>query len=107
VSDGTTLYLSQLGLQRILQLDDAGAAVREIALPTRMGGMGFGPDGFTIISADDEWENLKLARFDLGGKHDLEPVANIPFDGARSLAWDGTAWWTSDREIGDIVSFAV
>jgi hypothetical protein len=106
-SDGTTLYLGQMGLRRIVTLNDAGAVVREFPLPTRIVGMGFGADGFSVISCDEEFENLKLARFDLAGKNDLEPVAGIAFEGARALAWDGSAWWTSDREIGDIVSFTV
>ncbi len=50
-SDGTTLYMAQMGLRRIVALDAAGAIVREIALPTRIGGMGFGPGGFYLISA--------------------------------------------------------
>lgn len=105
-SDGTTLYMAQMGLRRIVSLNDAGAIVREVALPTRIAGMGFGPDGFYIISGDEEWENLKLATFDVASSDPkLSPIASIPFDGARALAYDGSAWWTSDREVSEIVSF--
>jgi len=107
-SDGTTLYLGQMGLRRIVTLDESGAVASEVALPTRCGGIGFGPGGFYIISADEEFENLKLAKLDLtGSDKDLELVAAIPFDGARALAYDGTAWWTSDREVSEIVSFTM
>jgi len=103
--DGT-LYLGQMGKRRIVALDDAFAITREIALPTRCGGMGFGPGGFYIISADEEFEVLTFARLDLNDERPaLAPVAGIPFDGARSLAYDGSAWWTSDREAGEIVAF--
>jgi hypothetical protein len=104
--DGTTLYMAQMGLRRIVTLDDAGKIAREIALPTRIAGMGFGPGGFYVISGDEEWENLKLASFDVT-KNDptLTPIAAIPFDGARALANDGSAWWTCDREVSEIVSF--
>jgi hypothetical protein len=105
-SDGTTLYMAQMGLRRIVTLDDAGAIVREIALPTRIGGMGFGPGGFYVISADEEFENLALATFDVTSNDPkLAPIAGIAFDGARSIAYDGSGWWTSDREVSEIVSF--
>jgi YVTN family beta-propeller protein len=105
-SDGTTLYLAQMGLRRIVTLDDAGKIVRETKLPTRIGGMGFGPAGFYLIEADEEFENLKLATFDIASNDPQPvPVASIPFDGARSIAYDGSAWWTSDREVSEIVSF--
>ncbi|HTA40055.1 MAG TPA: hypothetical protein VK760_13310 [Candidatus Acidoferrales bacterium] len=104
--DGKTLYMAQMGLRRIVTLDDAGTIVREIALPTRIAGMGFGPAGFYLISGDEEWENLKLATFDIASNDPkLAPIAAIPFDGARALAYDGSAWWTSDREVSEIVSF--
>jgi len=107
VSDGTTLYLGQMGNRRILALDASGSVLREIPLPTRFGGMGFGEGTFYIIAADDEFENLQLATLDLQlGKPDIVPVAAIPFD-ARSLAFDGNAWWTSHREASEIVSFTL
>jgi YVTN family beta-propeller protein len=106
-SDGTTLYLGQMGNRRIVALDEDASILREIALPTRCGGMGFGPDAFYIISADEEFENLQLATLDLQlSNPDVAPVAAIPFD-ARSLAFTGKNWWTSHREAGEIVSFTV
>ena len=106
--DGTTLYLAQLGLRRIVTLDGAGKVVREVALPTRICGMGFGPAGFYVISADEEFENLKFATFDIASSApQLSPIAAVPFDGARAIAYDGSDWWTSDREVSEIVSFSV
>jgi len=106
-SDGTTLYLGQMGNRRVLEIDADGSVRREIALPTRFGGMGFRGSTFYIISADEEFENLQLATLDLKlNDPALVPVASIPFD-ARSLAFDGNAWWTSHREASEIVSFVV
>jgi hypothetical protein len=106
-SDGTTLYLGQMGNRRILALDANGSVLREIALPTRCVGMGFREGSFHIISADEEFENLQLAKLDLQvSTPALAPLAAIPFD-ARGLAFDGDVWWTSHREASEIVSFLV
>ncbi|MEO6835846.1 MAG: hypothetical protein ABI231_08070 [Candidatus Tumulicola sp.] len=107
-ADGTALYLCQQGKQRILVLDRGAAVQREIALPTRCAGFGFGAAGESfMISGDDELENLALARFNLRESTPaVAPIAAIPFD-ARSLAFDGTTWWTSHREASEIVAFAV
>jgi hypothetical protein len=104
-SDGARLYLGQMGNRRILELGADGSVLRAIAVPTRFGGMGFRGSTFYIISADEEFENLQLATLDLKVSDPAPvPVASIPFD-ARSLAFDGNAWWTSHREASEIVSF--
>jgi hypothetical protein len=106
-AEATTLYLCQQGNQRILALDARATVQREIALPTRCAGIGFGAAGDSfMISGDAELENLSLARLDLRkSKPDARPVAAIPFD-ARGLAFDGTSWWTSYRDANAIVAFA-
>lgn len=107
-SDGKTLYMTQLGKRRIVTLDDAAAIVREIPLPTRCLGIAFGPSGATyMIQADEEFENLKLATFDLNAEAPQpNPVAAL-HDDARGLAYDGSAWWTCYREASLIVNFSV
>jgi hypothetical protein len=51
-----------------------------------------------MISADEEFENLKLATLDIKLDHPpLTPVAALPAE-ARALVSDGMAWWTSHRE---------
>lgn len=104
---GGGLYLCQQGKSRILEIDAQANVRRTIPLPTRCAGLGFGPGGASfIISGDEEMENLSLAAFDLSAAApQARPLAAIPFD-ARSLAFDGTNWWTSHREAGEIVSFA-
>ena len=105
-SDGSTLYMTQLGKRRIVTLDDAAAIVREIPLPTRCLGIAFGPNGaFYMIAADEEFENLKLATFDVSAEAPQpNPVAALN-DEARGLAFDGSAWWTSYREANLVVNF--
>lgn len=106
-ADDRDLYLCQQGLRRILVIDTNVTVKREIALPTRIGGFNLGPgaQGF-ILSGDEEWENLKLAQIDL--RQSAPPVgdvvAAVPFE-ARGLAYDGSAWWTCEREASEIVSF--
>lgn len=104
-SDGKELFLGQMHNQRIVTLDAQTRITREIPLPTRCGGFGFGPDGMLyMISADEEFDNLELATLDFAGK--TNALAPIEF-GARSLAYDGSVWYTSDREAGYVVSFTL
>ncbi len=104
---GTTIYLGQMGFRRILELNAEGTIEREIALPTRCAGFGFGPDGFYMTSADEEFENLVFGRFDIGSREpQFESIRPLPEE-ARSLAYDGTRWWTSLRDANEIASFTV
>ena len=58
-----------------------------------------------MLAADEEFENLEFARADLQQSvAATEPIASVPFDG-RALTFDGSMWWTSDREEGQIVAF--
>ena len=106
-SDGESLYLGQMHDRRIVVMDAGGKIEREIPLPTRIGGMGFREGTLYIIAADEEFENLRLATLDeRQSAPQAVEVAIIPFD-ARSLAYDGSAWWTNHREASQIVSFSV
>lgn len=107
-SDGKTLYLCQLGKRRILALDDDWNVTREIALPTRCAGFNFDSSGQSfMITADEEFEKLEFARIDVRESAPAaEPIGVLPFDG-RGLAFDGTNWWSSVREEGEIASFSV
>jgi hypothetical protein len=93
--------------QRILRLDAQGSVLRELALPTRCAGIGFGAGGFFMISTDEEFERMYFASLDLrASQPDIAQLAEMPSE-SRGLAFDGTAWWTSQREANEIVSFAV
>jgi DNA-binding beta-propeller fold protein YncE len=104
-SDGTTLYMTQMHFQRILAFDANGSVLREIALPSRCGGIGVGSGAFYMITADEEFDHLELATLDVTSSTPAAvPVAELPPE-ARALAFDGNAWWTSHREVNEIVSF--
>lgn len=104
-SDGRQLFLGQMHNQRIVTLDAQSQITSEIPLPTHCGGFGFGPDGaLYMIGADDEFEKLEIGTLDRSGTFSV--IAPIEF-GARSLAYDGSAWYTSDREAGFVVSFTL
>jgi len=106
-ANGSTLYLGQQGKHQILELGAGNSIVREIPLPTRCAGFGFDAGGECyMIAADEEFENLEFARFDLQQSSPAPaPIASVPFD-ARALAFDGSNWWTSHREESQIVSFS-
>jgi hypothetical protein len=106
-SDGTNLYLAQLTNRRILVLDTNLSVIREIALPTRCTGLSFDGGIFYIIQADEEFDELALATFDIRvDRPRLEIIAPMPAE-SRGLARSGGAWWTNQRELNEIVSFSL
>ncbi|MBD5655878.1 MAG: hypothetical protein IAI50_11965 [Candidatus Eremiobacteraeota bacterium] len=106
-ADGSTLYLAQLSNKRILALGSDGSVEREIALPSHCAGIAFNAGTFSMISADEEFDELSFATLDVGSDHpELVPVTALSPE-ARGLAFDGTAWWTCYRELNEIASFTV
>ena len=106
-SDGTTLYLTQLHLRRMLAFDANGTVLRTIALPTQCGGIGIRDGVVYMISTDAEFENLTLATLDIEAPApQATPIAALP-DEARALTFDGNTWWTSLRERNELLAFDV
>ncbi|MGA9419407.1 MAG: hypothetical protein WBV40_09675 [Candidatus Cybelea sp.] len=105
-TQGATVYLGQMHYRRILVLKPDMTIERTIALPTRCGGLGFGPGGgFYIISADEEFEHLEFGTLDITKEAPpLQSIRPLPEE-ARSLAFDGARWWTCLRELNEIASF--
>jgi hypothetical protein len=101
-SDGSRLYLAQMHYRKVLVMQLDGTIEREIALPSAIGGLAIHDGTLYVIAADEEFEDLRFATLALDGT--ITEIASIPF-GARSLAFDGNVWWTSDREESQIVSF--
>jgi hypothetical protein len=105
-SDGTNLYLLQMGNRKIVTLDGSGAVKAEHPLPVRLAGIGFANGMLYGITGDEEFENLHFARVDLSGPEAVvTPIAAMD-DESRALAFDGKAWWTSYRDLDLIGSFA-
>ncbi|GAC1392804.1 MAG: hypothetical protein NVSMB31_11340 [Vulcanimicrobiaceae bacterium] len=106
-SDGTLLYLAQMHNRRVLVMHANGEIEREIPLTGPIGGLGVRDGHLYVIAADEEFENLQFATLKAGEEtSEIQEIAAIPF-GARSLAFDGHAWWTCEREENQIVSFTV
>jgi hypothetical protein len=104
---GNTLFMAQLSYRRILELDENLTILRELPLPSRCAGFGFGEGRSLIITADEEFEDLRLAAFDLTtSTPNLVEIGSMPSD-SRSLAFDGTTWWTNYRDLNETASFAL
>lgn len=107
-SDGTRLYLGQAHERRIVTLDADYKITDTFPLSTRTGGFAFGPGNECyFIAADADFDNLTFGTLALkAGNSSFTAIA--PFDaGFRSLAYDGSVWYTSNREGGEIVTFTV
>ena len=106
--DGDNLFLSQRFDQKILQLDMWGEVQRTIAAPRQICGMVI-VNGccFLMTTADvDEPQDFRLLRLDARKPEpQVTELARVPFY-ARSLAWDGTKFWSSAKKDNAIVAFA-
>jgi len=105
--DGDRLYLSQRDNKRILELDEAGAVLRTIdvpAMPTGMVVVG-GRFYLTTLPSKDSTD-VRLACLDARkDQPEYHELAAIPF-AARGLGFDGTKFWTVERESNTIIAFA-
>jgi hypothetical protein len=105
-ADESTLYLGQMTFRRILVMEGDVGVRREIALPTRCAGFGFGRhERFYMISGDSELEHLQFGTLDISQDvPQFEALRPLP-DEARSLVYDGARWWTCLRDANEIASF--
>jgi hypothetical protein len=103
--DGKTLFLSQAHNMRILGLDDHGAVIRDIRLDRVPVGMTIIDGLFYLITGDKNFKNPQLTKVDARGEAPrLTALALIPF-AARGLTFDGSCFWTCDRDKNEIVAF--
>ena len=105
--DGERLFLSQFYKRRILAIDDAGAVGTVIDAPRDIVGLTIVDGRFYVGTTDDEAVPLcHLTRIDARGAAPVvEDIATVPFQ-MRSLAFDGTRFWTNHRDVDQIVAFA-
>lgn len=100
-----TLYLSQAWDKKIIELDERGAAVREVQLGRRPVGMTIVDGAFYLVTVDEEWDD---GRFECLGVDDdaalIQTLRSLPFK-PRSVVFDGERFWTADRNDDAIVSF--
>ena len=102
-----TLYLSQAWDKKLIELDERGAAVREVQLERRPVGMTIVDGAFYLVTVDEEWGD---GRFDRLGIDDdassIQALRSLPFK-PRSVAFNGEQFWTADRNNHTIVSFTL
>jgi hypothetical protein len=106
--DGDNLFLSQRHNQRILQLDMWGEVQRTIPAPRQICGMVIVNGRFFLMTtaARDEPDDYRVIRLDARKPQpEATELARVPFL-ARSLAWDGSKFWTCARRENEIVAFA-
>jgi hypothetical protein len=105
--DGHRLHVCQWYRRRVLALGSEGQVERVINIPHGVCGQVFlGAFLFLVTTDEEEKGDYWLTRVDLRpATPAIEDLARIPF-AARSLAFDGTRFWTNHREQNQIVSFA-
>jgi len=106
--DGDALYLSQRFLHRILELTERGTLVRTIPVGHQITGIiVIGGLFYLTVTDGNESTNHRLARIDARGERQTyEEIARFDFL-PRSLGYDGTKLWTTDREGSELVAFAL
>ena len=107
--DGKRLYLSQWYRGRILELDEDGGIKREITVGEEISGHVFVNGSIYVLRGTEkvEGERWRIAKFNLSeAKPVVEDVAQIPF-ACRSLAFDGTNFWSNHRAANTIISFSL
>jgi hypothetical protein len=105
--DGDNLFLSQRSLKRILELDGEGKVKRTIDVPWQITGMVVVHGCFYLMTTPDQHsEEHRLVRVDARkDTPQITELASVPFI-ARSIAWDGSKFWTNDRDKNAIVAFS-
>ncbi len=106
--DGDHLYLSQWYKQRILKLDAAGNILRVIDVGAEICGHTF-VDGsiYVLRGVEKPNEDWRIAHLDPRQETpEVRDIAVVPF-ASRSLAFDGTNFWTNHRAANEIVSFSL
>jgi len=106
--DGEHLYLSQWYKHRILKLDPSGSILREIAIHAEICGHVFVDGMIYVLRGTEQGEgDWRIARLNPREETpQIEELARVPFQ-CRSLAYDGSHFWTNHREADQIISFAV
>jgi hypothetical protein len=104
--DGRQVYLSQWYKHRILKLDGRGNILAAYDIGAEISGQTFfGGKIYVLRGTEQGGEDWRIARLDLQAPSlPVEDLAKVPFP-CRSLAYDGTHFWTNHRAANEIVSF--
>lgn len=104
--DGRHVYLSQWYKQRILKLDETGNILRVYEIGAEICGHTFFGGAIYVLRGTEQGdEDWRIARLDphVPALH-IEDLARVPFQ-CRSLAFDGSDFWTNHRVANEIVCF--
>jgi hypothetical protein len=107
--DGSHVYLSQWYKHRILKLDGSGNILEIYDVGAEICGHTFCKGAIYVLRGTEQGnEDWRIARLSLktpGALH-IEDLAKVPFQ-CRSLAFDGSNFWSNHRAANEIVCFAL
>lgn len=106
--DGQSVYLSQWYNKCILKMDEEGKVERIIEVGAEICGHTF-VDGiiYVLRGVETPNEDWRIARLDpKEAKPAVTDLAVVPF-ACRSLAWDGSAFWSNFRANNETISFTL
>jgi len=107
--DGNHVYMSQWYKHRILKLDESGNILETYDIGAEISGHTFFDGAIYVLRGTEQGdEDWRIARLNLltSGESRIEDLAKVPFQ-CRSLAFDGTCFWTNHRVANEIVRFAL
>ncbi len=106
--DGQRLYLSQWYKGRILELDGDGRPRRTIEVGEEVSGHVYANGSLYVLNGtEQDGENWRVVRLNPAEENPvIEEVARVPF-ACRSLAFDGTNFWSNHRAANTIISFSL
>jgi hypothetical protein len=107
--DGSSLYVSQRYDRLFVKVDPTGHPLQTYTMPRQVVGVIHLDESFYLLTTDGSTadDDIRFARMELDGdKAEITELARVPF-GARSLAYDGTNFWTSFREQDCLVAFGL
>jgi outer membrane protein assembly factor BamB len=106
--DGQHVYLSQWYKHRVLKLDASGNILRTYDVGAEICGHTIVNGAIYVLRGTEQGnEDWTLSRLDLqASAAPIYDLAKVPFQ-CRSLAFDGTYFWTNHRVANEIVRFAL
>jgi hypothetical protein len=104
--DGRDIYVSQWYKHRILRLDPSGNILQVCDVGAEICGHTFYDGAIYILRGTEQGnEDWRIARLSLGAfSQQIKDLARVPFQ-CRSLAFDGSHFWTNHRVANQIVCF--
>ena len=107
--DGRHVYVSQWYKHRILKLDSSGNILETYDVGAEICGHTFCNGAIYVLRGTEQGnEDWRIARLNLEtpDPSHIEDLAKVPFQ-CRSLAFDGSNFWSNHRVANEIVCFAL